>query len=202
MWGKMKNYRINEAAEILQVTDKTIRNYIKRGFLNPEKWNGAWQISENEISELFWKKFGKPIDQNQSADINHVQIDKSKYEIQQQSLGKLAALEVIEKDLKAEIRNLNERNAQLEASSASGWTEARALKDELKKAQASLTQAQENDIKSRQDLEWLRREMDGIRQDAFEMENTINTLRAENQRLTTILSQRSLGISEDISGSI
>ena len=36
----MESYGILEAAKILKVTDKTIRNYINRGFFNPEKWNG------------------------------------------------------------------------------------------------------------------------------------------------------------------
>ena len=52
-----QNHGISEAAEILKVTDKTIRNYINKGFLKPEKWNGSWRISHTEISEIFWKKF-------------------------------------------------------------------------------------------------------------------------------------------------
>ncbi|MDP6037739.1 MAG: helix-turn-helix domain-containing protein, partial [Candidatus Latescibacteria bacterium] len=129
-----QNHGISEAAEILKVTDKTIRNYINKGFLKPEKWNGSWRISHTEISEIFWKKFGKKLDQDGGIGIetqNQIIVEKTEYEDQQRDLGKLSALELNEKTLRANIQELNERNAQLEASAASGWTEARAIKEEV-----------------------------------------------------------------------
>ena len=136
----MESYGISEAAKILKVTDKTIRNYINRGFLKPEKWNGAWRISKDEIEELFRKKNGKKMRENQidmSYNSDQILLEKAEFEAQQQQLGKLAAIETVERELRAEIRSINERNAQLEASSASGWTEARALKEELERHEKS-----------------------------------------------------------------
>ena len=64
---------------------------------------------------------------------DQILVEKSEFEAQQQQLGKLAAIETVERELRAEIRSMNERNAQLEASSASGWTEARASKRRTRK---------------------------------------------------------------------
>ena len=92
----MENYSILEAAKILQVTDKTIRNYINRDFVKAEMWNGTWRIPHEDISELFRKKFGKPLDQNDVEtrhEPNQILVEKSEFENQQQKLGKLAVLE-------------------------------------------------------------------------------------------------------------
>ena len=132
-----RTFNISQAAEILQVTDKTIRNYINRGFLKPDKWNGSWRISYTEISELFWKKFGKRLDRDMDIGAkiqDQIVVEKSEFEERQRKLGKLAVLESNEKALRTHIQELNERNAQLEGSAASGWTEARMLKEELEKA--------------------------------------------------------------------
>lgn len=193
----MENYSIFEAAKILKVTDKTIRNYINRGFLKPEKWNGTWRISENEIEELFRKKFGKKMSGNQ-IDISHnpdqILIEKSEFEAQQQQLGKLAAIETVERELRAEIRSMNERNAQLEASSASGWTEARALKEELEKTREELNMAKERGKQVEQDVNWLHRQQKEAEITAQKSTETIQKLREENQRLSDLLYQQALGL--------
>ena len=193
----MENYGIIEAAKILKVTDKTIRNYINRGFLKPEKWNGTWRISRDEIEELFRKKFGKKMMENQ-IDMSHnpdqILVEKSEFEAQQQQLGKLAVIETVERELRAEIRNINERNAQLEASSASGWTEARALKEELEKTREELNMAEERGKKAEQDANWLRRQQKEVEITAQKSAETIQKLREENQRLSDLLYQRALGL--------
>ena len=193
----MENYGITEAAKILKVTDKTIRNYINRGFLKPEKWNGTWRISRDEIEELFKKKFGKKMIENQinlSHNLDQILVEKSEFEAQQQQLGKLAAIETVERELRAEIRNINERNAQLEASSASGWTEARALKEELEKTREELNMAEEWGKKAEQDANWLRRQQKEVEITAQKSAETIQKLREENQRLSDLLYQRALGL--------
>ena len=193
----MENYGITEAAKILKVTDKTIRNYINRGFLKPEKWNGTWRISRDEIEELFRKKFGKKMMENQidmSYNPDQILVEKSEFEAQQQQLGKLAAIETVERELRAEIRNINERNAQLEASSASGWTEARALKEELEKTREELNMAEEREKKAEQDANWLRRQQKEVEITAQKSAETIQKLREENQRLSDLLYQRALGL--------
>ena len=193
----MENYGIIEAAKILKVTDKTIRNYINRGFLKPEKWNGTWRIPRDDIEELFRKKFGKKMVKNQ-IDISHnsdqILVEKSEFEVQQQQLGKLAAIETVERELRAEIRSMNERNAQLEASSASGWTEARALKEELEKTREELNMGKEREKKAEQDANWLRRQQKEVEITAQKSTETIQKLREENQRLSDLLYQRALGL--------
>lgn len=193
----MENYGITEAAKILKVTDKTIRNYINRGFLKPEKWNGTWRISRDEIEELFRKKFGKKMMENQ-IDLSHnpdqILVEKSEFEAQQQQLGKLAAIETVERELRAEIRSMNERNAQLEASSASGWTEARALKEELEKTREELNMAKEREKQVEQDVNWLRRQQEEVEITAQRSAKTIQKLREENKRLSDLLYQRALGL--------
>ena len=193
----MENYSILEAAKILQVTDKTIRNYINRDFVKAEMWNGTWRIPHEDISELFRKKFGKPLDRNPAEthrEPNRILVEKSEFENQQQKVGKLAVIETREKELRAEIRNLNERNAQLEASSASGWTEARACQAELEKTREELRVARENEKRAQQDANWLRRERDEMQMTAQRRAETIKRLREENQRLSDVLHQKALGV--------
>ena len=197
----MDNYGIPEAAKILKVTDKTIRNYINRGFLKPEKWNGTWRISRNEIEELFRKKFGKKIGENPvevSYNSDQILVEKSEFEAQQQKLGKLAAIEIAEKELRAEIRNANERNAQLEASAASGWTEARALKEELEKAREELNIAKEREKQAVEDANWLRRQQKEQNEITQRSAETILKLREENQRLSDLLYLQALGLVEEV----
>ncbi len=196
----MENYGIPEAAKILKVTDKTIRNYINRGFLKPEKWNGTWRISRDEIEELFRKKFGKKMMENHiemSYNPDQILVEKSEFEAQQQKLGKLAAIEIAEKELRAEIRSVNERNAQLEASSASGWTEARALKEELKKAREELNIAKEREKQAEEDANWLRRQQEEQQESTQRSAETILKLREENKRLSDLLYRQALGLVEE-----
>lgn len=195
--GTMENYSILEAAKILQVTDKTIRNYINRDFVKAEMWNGTWRIPHEDISELFRKKFGKSLDRISAEtrrEPSRILVEKSEFENQQQKVGKLAVIETREKELRAEIRNLNERNAQLEASSASGWTEARACQAELEKTREELHRARENEKRAQQDANWLRRERDETQMTAQRRAETIKRLREENQRLSDVLHQKALGV--------
>lgn len=201
----MESYGINEASKILKVTDKTIRNYINRGFLKPEKWNGTWRISRDEIEELFRKKFGKKLMEDQigmSHNPNQILVEKSEFEAQQQKLGKLAVIETVERELRAEIRSMNERNAQLEASSASGWTEARALKEELEKTREELNMAKEREKQAEQDVNWLRKQQKEKEITAQKSDETIQKLREENKRLSDLLYQRALGLGRADDGSL
>ena len=193
----MENYGILEAAKILKVTDKTIRNYIKRGFLKPEKWNGTWRISREEIEELFRKKNGKKMRENHidvSYNPDQILVEKSEFETQQQKLGKLAMIEIAERELRTEIRNLNERNAQLEASSASGWTEARAMKEELERTREELHETKKRENQAQEDANWLRKQQKEAEISAQKSSETIQKLREENQRLSDLLYEQALGL--------
>ena len=103
-------------------------------------------------------------------------------------------IETVERELRAEIRSVNERNAQLEASSASGWTEARALKEELEKTREELHKAKEREKQVEQDANWLRRQLKEAEITTQRRAETIQKLREENQRLSDLLYQRALGI--------
>ena len=125
---------------------------------------------------------------------DQILVEKSEFEAQQQKLGKLAAIEIAEKELRAEIRSVNERNAQLEASSASGWTEARALKEELEKAREELNIAKEREKQAEEDANWLRRHQEEQQESTQRSAETILKLREENKRLSDLLYQRALGL--------
>ena len=132
------------------------------------------------------------IDMSHNPD--QILVEKSEFEAQQQQLGKLVAIETVERELRAEIRSLNERNAQLEASSASGWTEARALKEELEKTREELNMTKEREKQAEQDANWLRKEQKEVEITAQRSAETIQKLREENKRLSDLLYQRALGL--------
>lgn len=152
---------ISEAAKMLEVTEKTIRNYIKRGLVSPEKWNGMWQISTREIKEIYSKKNGTNRIDNVLEDLA-IGVSKDEYSEQMIGLGKLQAYENHLADQKSEIEKLNTRIVQLEASSASGWTEARAAQQRNQEMADEISELQEKDIVQREELAWLRREKDGL----------------------------------------
>ena len=53
----MTVFTAKETAELLRVSERTIRNYIKRGMLTAQKVGGDWAISEENIKAFL---NGKP----------------------------------------------------------------------------------------------------------------------------------------------
>ena len=49
--GYMKNYTVDEIAEILEVSVKTIRRYIYAGKIGASKIGGQWRISQNQLDD-------------------------------------------------------------------------------------------------------------------------------------------------------
>lgn len=47
-----KIYNINEVAEMTMLSDRTIRNYLRRGLLKGKLEGGAWCFTEEELSEF------------------------------------------------------------------------------------------------------------------------------------------------------
>ncbi len=47
-----KYYSINELALMTGVTTRTLRNYLQMNVLAGEKMNGAWQFTEEDVSEF------------------------------------------------------------------------------------------------------------------------------------------------------
>ncbi len=127
--AETSSLNIPQAAKVLKVTDKTIRNYIDRGFLRAEKWNGSWRIEKGTLLELYWKKYGNTMESS-SLERNYVQVPLGEYDWLQRQSGQLEASERLVEGLKADLERSLSKVTELEASSASGWTEARTQREE------------------------------------------------------------------------
>ena len=184
---------IPKAAAILKVTDKTIRNYIDRGLLAAEKWNGSWRIEFRNLSEIFYKKYGKKLEQTRVESISsesNVQISREEYDALQQRSGRLEAAEARVEENRAENRILNDRVVQLEASSASGWTEARQYKDAFQKMEKELKSAQVKVSEAQLEVDWLRRELDGYRKSEEEHAERVRNLEEKTRDLLQVVEDR------------
>ena len=151
---------IAQAAGVLQVTQKTIRNYIEKGFLNPVKWNGMWQIPKRELREIVEKKNVNIKHSILDFQNDEIGVNKDEYSEQMISLGKLQAFETLIADYKSELTKANERIVQLESSGAAGWTEARTAKALCETLQSEARQSVEDKLALEKELAWIRREKD------------------------------------------
>ena len=170
---------IDQAANLLKVTTKTVRNYIDREYLKARKWNGAWRIPKGNILEIYRKKYGKLLDPERLEGLHNeslVQLDRGDYDQLQQRIGKLDAIERALAERTAEIRAMNERQARLEASSASGWTEARKYKDDIEGLRESLRAAEKTREDAALSAHWLRKELKRLGEER-------NSLREKNKAL-------------------
>jgi hypothetical protein len=163
-----KTVSIREAATLLQVTDKTIRNYIKRGFLHPEKWNGMWQIGRDDVLEIYEKKnrtSGSETDlmpDPTPGSTGEIRLSIKEYSAQMIDLGKLHVYEGIIKEQNDELDRRHERLSQLEASSAAGWTEARTAQTRCESLKQLADQSALAEGQSKEALLWLQREKDRV----------------------------------------
>ncbi len=175
---------IKQAANVLKVTDKTIRNYIEKGVLDAEKWNGAWRIQYRNIIELYYKKYGKKLeyfDPEQLQKEPVISVSQEEYDSFQQRAGRLEYAEIQVKELRAELKILNERLGQLESSSASGWTEARKNKEDLDRLRDELKDARKSEKQALLETDWLRRELDRMRQIEKKQTEGLQTLHEQNR---------------------
>ena len=177
------HYTIPQAAKYLKVTEKTIRNYIDRALLGAEKWNGQWRIPESAIIEIYEKKFGKKRSFKFPEVDDFMRISQGEYAEQQKKLGQLEVDEGLIVELKGEIKALHERLIQLEASAASGWTEARNAKEDLKIARESLEKAVNQTHQAQEEIGWLRRELESLRKESATSHRLIKTLERRNAEL-------------------
>ncbi|MCE2437810.1 MAG: helix-turn-helix domain-containing protein [Candidatus Latescibacteria bacterium] len=156
---------IEQAAILLRVTTKTVRNYIDREYLKARKWNGAWRIPKGNILEIYRKKYGKTLEPERLEGLRNeslVQLDRDDYDLLQRRVGKLDAVERTLAERTAEVKAMNERQAQLEASSASGWTEARKYKDDVEDMRESLRTAEKAREEAALLAHWLRKELNRL----------------------------------------
>lgn len=49
---ELRVYTLNEVADILHITRRTLYNYIKEGTLNASKVGGRWRVTEEELRKL------------------------------------------------------------------------------------------------------------------------------------------------------
>ncbi len=179
---QLQHLTIDQAAHLLKVTTKTVRNYIDREFLKAQKWNGAWRIPKENIMEIYRKKYGKIIESERLERLESeplVQLHRDDYDRLQQRVGKLDAVERTLAERTAEFRALSERQAQLEASSASGWTEARKYKDDVEGLRENLHSADKAREEAALTAHWLRKEMNRLGEER-------NRLREKNRMLDNI----------------
>ena len=159
---RTEHLTIDQAANLLKVTTKTVRNYIERDYLNARKWNGAWRIPKEDLLEIYRKKYGKKVEPERLEGLQSqslVQLQRDDYDRLQRRVGKLDAVERALAERTAELRALSERQNQLEASSASGWTEARKYKDDIHGLRENLRAADKAREKAALTAHWLRKEL-------------------------------------------
>ena len=51
--GSLKLYTVEELSELLEVQEKTLREYLRDGKLQGRKMAGRWYVTEDQIREYF-----------------------------------------------------------------------------------------------------------------------------------------------------
>lgn len=176
---RTEHLTIDQAANLLKVTTKTVRNYIERDFLNARKWNGAWRIPKEDLLEIYRKKYGKKVEPERLEGLQSqslVQLQRDDYDLLQRRVGKLDAIERALAERTAELRALSERRTELEASSASGWTEARRYKDDIQGLRESLRAADKAREEAALTAHWLRKELNRLGKEQSRLADQNRTL--------------------------
>ena len=176
---RTEHLTIDQAANLLKVTTKTVRNYIERDFLNARKWNGAWRIPKEDLLEIYRKKYGKKVESERLEGLQSqslVQLQRDDYDLLQRRVGKLDAIERALAERTAELRALSERRTELEASSASGWTEARRYKDDIQGLRESLRAADKAREEAALTAHWLRKELNRLGKEQSRLADQNRTL--------------------------
>jgi hypothetical protein len=145
-----RSLAIPAAAKALRVSEKTVRNYIVRGVLQATKWNGAWRIPLDSVQEVHWTKYGE------AAMLPAPAVDTGSALEAGQESGMPAGADIVRVGngngegpartrevvgFSEEERRLHERIERLEASAASGWTESRQYKEQVRELRLDLGEA-------------------------------------------------------------
>ncbi len=176
---RTEHLTIDQAANLLKVTTKTVRNYIERDYLNARKWNGAWRIPKEDLLEIYRKKYGKKMEPERLEGLQSqslVQLQRDDYDLLQRRVGKLDAIERALAERTAELRALSERRTELEASSASGWTEARRYKDDVQGLRENLRAADKAREEATLTAHWLRKELNRLGKEQSRLADQNRTL--------------------------
>ena len=175
---------ISQAATLLNVTTKTIYNYMEKGLINAEKWNGSWRIPKGNIIELYEKKYGTSLEVDFSeSETSTIEIRRDEFARLNKAVGILESIQKERDALKMEAANLHTRVAELEASAASGWTEARKSKQELDVTVELNTEIQETFRKSQMEREFLSRQIAAIKAEKKQQDQKYEDLLRESESM-------------------
>lgn len=124
----MEGYTIKEASLALQVSTKTVRNYINKGLLQATKVHGRWIVDVESIRNISKNKIGKKMEI--MADISTLfqgkfLIDEEHYEDLLKQVGRINAMEELLLEYKSAKESLEEKVKKLESEVESyakgGW---------------------------------------------------------------------------------
>lgn len=119
---KIKNddFTIVQASKFLNVSTKTIHNYIKKGILKANKWNGMWFLENGSIMEINMKLNRSKIEfqdlrrPSKGPHETSFWVDKGHYEELLRQAGQLRAAENLLVEYKSQNQRLLDKIKELE----------------------------------------------------------------------------------------
>ena len=182
---------IPQAAKMLKVTEKTVRNYIDRRLLGAEKWNGSWRIQRGDLIEIYYKKYGIILEQPDDREEGRfVRIPLGEYDRLQRQAGRLEVAEGQVEALRADSELLKSKVTELESSSASGWTEVRTLREERKALETKLERSERQERETSVQLLSCKERLEETREARGECLEEIERLKRETAELEERLEAR------------
>jgi chromosome segregation ATPase len=179
---------IPQAAKLLKVTTKTIYNYLEKGIVDAKKWNGSWRIAHGNVMELYKKKYGISLETTAGeVDSRFIEVRPNEFARLNESVGRLEVMKSENENLRSEAMKLHERVAELEASAASGWTEARKCKEELDNSNHTQGNLREEHRESLMEREILKRELASTNEAMCRQDIRIEELIRESESLKSKL---------------
>jgi len=114
------DFTIVQASNFLNVSTKTIHNYIKKGILKANKWNGMWFVENRSVMEINMKlnrskiEFKNPRRPPKGPQETSFWVDKGHYEELLRQVGQLRAAENLLIEYKSQNQRLLDRIKELE----------------------------------------------------------------------------------------
>ncbi len=114
------DYTIVQASQFLSVSTKTIHNYIKKGILKANKWNGMWFVENRSIIEMNSKinrtklEFKNTQKDPKTPHETSFWVDKEHYEELLRQAGQIRAAENLLIEYKSQNQGLLDRIKELE----------------------------------------------------------------------------------------
>lgn len=118
--NKNDDFTIVQASKFLSVSTKTIHNYIKKGILKANKWNGMWFVENGSIIEINMKLNRSKIELKDLRKLSKgphetsFWVDKRHYEELLRQVGQLRAAENLLVEYKSQNQRLLDKIKELE----------------------------------------------------------------------------------------